>query len=183
MAPPDVLAEARDLAQFFRNSERPALPNPFHGLSDFSVFSAMNWLGYFSDLELWLRPGPANALKGYRCMKDWPASFEETLKCVERTQYRDTLVSKLNLCIKRAKNPEVEQIFRKRASEFLGVPDHLAEDDDSTIGKRHDLRNRFWTPDQLYDPVRVVSSQWAIKLKGVKVADPTRSRRASGRSK
>jgi hypothetical protein len=182
-APPDLVAEARELAQFFRNSERPVLPKPFHGLSDFSLFSAMNWLGYFSNLELWLRPGPANALTGYRCMKDWPSSFDESLKSVDRKDRRDVLISKLILCIKRAKDPDAERIFRKRASEFLGVPDYATEDDGGAVATNHDLRNGYITADGLYLPASVISSEWAIKMRRKNFTDPTRSQRASGRSK
>jgi hypothetical protein len=161
--PPETAKLAKELASFFGVGQRPSLPKPFDGLSDRAIFAAMNWFGYFVDLEKYLRPGAANAMEGYRALKRWPVPFDRALAAAKKTKsYRDpTLISDVIMCIQRTGEPEVEAILRQRAAEFLGVPTASSSptDSHSRLSDRYRLRTAYHGHREIYLKFKIPLSQ------------------------
>jgi len=119
--PSEIWDAARELAAFIVDGRRPLLPKPFDTMPERSLFAAMNWFGYFHDLEKWLKPAAPNALTGFRALQQWPNSFDQVLRN-EAHWWEQGLVRHLGGCIQRADDPQLERILRDRACEILGLP-------------------------------------------------------------
>jgi hypothetical protein len=120
--PSDIWDAARELAALIVHGQRPLLPKPFDTMPERSLFAAMNWFGYFHDLEKWLKPAAANALTGFRALQQWPNSFDEVILKTSHWLDERGVVKHLGLCIQRAEDPELERILCDRACKTLGVP-------------------------------------------------------------
>lgn len=75
--PAGVLNMVRELAGFFNGNELP-LREPFSSLTDIDILKFMGWFAHFCGLpeQMLLRPSPANAVDGYRALKEWPRTFD-----------------------------------------------------------------------------------------------------------
>lgn len=166
---PEQLKSARELGGFFGFGDRPQLPPPFDMLSDRNVFIALNWLGYFTALEKQLKPGAANALRGYEALKQWPTSFERAIKSTGTViwlAHRNGIINLIS-CIRRLAEPEVEAVMMRQASEILGVPFPVAEPPEVARNPDELFRVRFSGVKLVFDRLGFPADHFVTSRKAV----------------
>jgi hypothetical protein len=128
--PEDTLTSARAFYRYLTNET--GLVSPFIEMSDLSIFEAMEWFAYFTDLRIGthLSPGPVNAVRGFAALQNWPHSFDSIVEAflsdfadpIENASStaRVSLLSTLVQAIARAGTQELYDLLLGRAIQRLG---------------------------------------------------------------
>jgi hypothetical protein len=128
--PADDLEAARTFRKYlFGETE---LPSPFKDMDDLSIFKAMEWFAYFTDLRVGkhLRPVPFNAVRGFPALQNWPSTFDRVVEAYlgdfadpisgASMEAKAALLSDLMTAIGRAGTQELHDVLLARAIHVLG---------------------------------------------------------------
>jgi hypothetical protein len=128
--PADDLDAGRSFRKYlFGETE---LPSPFKEMDDLSIFKAMEWFAYFTDLRVGkhLRPVPFNAVRGFPALQKWPRAFDVVVEAFlgdfadpiagASMEVKAALLSDLMMVIGRAGTQELHDVLLARAIHILG---------------------------------------------------------------
>jgi hypothetical protein len=134
--PSDDQCAVREVVGFLKGEKLP-LPEPFTELPDADLLKLMGWFAYFNGLpdQMLLTPSAANAVDGYRALKQWPHTFDavvsdlvaglESASVSSDLLVRTQLMMRFSASIDRLTSNAGRDLIRSRLAELLGLPkDH-----------------------------------------------------------